>query len=197
MAILAIILPLVLATGCQQTGKVDQGRVIDFDKNTKTVTMIRDMTLDSQNPDYSHLPPVTYILPDDPAEVGPEPKPGKRMKLDTKNRQVVIYVPSLQNFAKINYTLIDQKENVESNDPLVFDAAEGKAKKFPMVDKFKKSISIYSKRQKILTTFSVPDEYFALPDDTWDNGDEVRIYYKADGKAARFMNVSRTDIFKK
>jgi len=48
-----------------------------------------------------------------------------------------------------------------------------------------------------LTTFSLPDEYFGLPDSTWDAGDEVRVYYKLEGKAARFMNISKTDIYKK
>jgi hypothetical protein len=43
----------------------------------------------------------------------------------------------------------------------------------------------------------VPDEYFMLPVDTWDNGDEARIYYKEAGKAARYMNITKTDIFKK
>ena len=47
------------------------------------------------------------------------------------------------------------------------------------------------------TTFSVPDEYFALPANTWDAGDEVRIYFKETGKALRLMNISKTDIFKK
>jgi hypothetical protein len=84
-----------------------------------------------------------------------------------------------------------------ANDPLVYDAAEGKQKKFPAIDKTRKTITIYSKRLKSVTTFSVPDEYFSLPVDTWDNGDEVRIYYKQDGIAARFMNITKTDIFKK
>ncbi len=57
-------------------------------------------------------------------------------------------------------------------------------KKFPQVDKAKKAITIYSGRQKLLTTFSVPDEYLSLPDNTWEAGDEVRIYYKEPGKAA-------------
>jgi hypothetical protein len=48
-----------------------------------------------------------------------------------------------------------------------------------------------------LTTFSVPDEYFALPVGAWDAGDEVRIYYKEAGKARRLMNITKTDIFKK
>lgn len=195
MLCLALLLTLVL--GCQPMGKVDQGRVVDFDKDKNTITMIRDISPDIKNVDYSYLPPLTYELPKDPMETGPEPKPGKRMKLDTKNRQIVIYVAALKNFATINYTLVDQKENVHGSDPLVFDAGEGKAKKFPAIDKTRKTITIYSKRMGVLTTFSVPDEYFMLPADTWDNGDEVRIYYKQEGKAARFMNITKTDIFKK
>jgi hypothetical protein len=159
--------------------------------------MIRDVSPDPKTPDYSFLPVVTYVLPKDPMETGAEPKAGKRMKLDTKNRQITIYVPAIQNFATITYTLVDQKENLAPNDPLVYDAVEGKTKKFPSIDKARKTISIYSKRLGVLTTFSVPDEYFMLPVDTWDNGDEVRIYYKQEGKAARFMNITKTDIFKK
>jgi hypothetical protein len=66
-----------------------------------------------------------------------------------------------------------------------------------VVDKQKKTVTIYSTRQKILETISLPEEYFALPDSTWDAGDEVRIYYKQDGKSLRFMNITQTDIFKK
>jgi hypothetical protein len=80
---------------------------------------------------------------------------------------------------------------VAKNSPLV----EGK--KFPMVDKDKKAVTVYSGRQKLLVTFSVPEEYLALPDNTWEAGDEVRVYYKEPGKALRFMNISKTDIFKK
>jgi hypothetical protein len=197
MSALAVLLLAALLAGCQQMGRVDQGRVIEFNKEKGTVTMIRDASPNPDKPDYSHLPPVTYQIPKDPAEMGPDPKPGKRMKLDANNREIVIYVPALNNFAKINYTLVDQKENVGPEDPLVFDNVSGKAKTFPVVDQYRKTISIYSKRQKNLTTFSVPDEYFALPPDTWDSGDDVRIYYKEEGKASRLMNVSKTDIFKK
>ena len=192
-----IILPLVLAVGCSDFGKVDQGRAVKFDKEKRVVTIIRDVKNDSQNPEYTHLPPLTYALPTDPSESGPEPKVGGRMKIDTKNKQIVIFDPASQNFKTINYTLIDQKDNVDKNDPLVFDKAENKAKKNPAVDKEKKTIAIYSARQKTFTSFSLPDEYFALPDSTWDSGDEVRVYYKEAGKASRYMNVSKTDIYKK
>jgi hypothetical protein len=176
--------------GCGELGKVDQGRVIAFDKDKATVTIIEDVKHDPANPDYSGAPK-TFSLPKDPAERGEDPKPGLRLKLDTKTREIVIYDAGSQSMKKITYTLIDQKENVGKNSPLVV------AKQFPIVDKSKKAISVYSGRQKLLVTFSVPDEYLALPDYTWEAGDEVRIYYKEPGKAERFMNITKTDIFKK
>jgi hypothetical protein len=178
------------ALGCGEMGKVDQGRVIAFDKDKETVTFIIDVKHDPANPDYSGAP-VTFALPKDPAERGEDPKAGKRMKLDAKTREIVIYDDATQGFKKISYTLIDQKEGVGKDDPLV------KGKKFPVVDRGKKAITIYSGRQKLLTTFSVPDEYLSLPENTWEAGDEVRVYYKEPGKALRFMNITRTDIFKK
>ena len=193
---LLIVLPLALMVSCSEFGKVDQGRVVKFDKDKWTATIIRDVKHDPQNPDYSYLPPLTYALPKDPLEMGPEPKAGGRMKLDTKTKQIVVFDPTAQNFKSIDYTLIDQKENVDREDPLVFDKAEKKAKKFPAVDKDKKTISIYSSRQKIFVTFSLPDEYFSLPDSTWDAGDEVRVYWKEEGKAQRCMNITKTDIFR-
>ncbi len=176
--------------GCGELGKVDQGRVIAFDKAKETVTFINDVKHDPANPDYSGAP-ITFALPKEPMDRGEDPKAGKRIKLDAKTREIVIYDTGTQSMKKIAYTLIDQKEKVGKDDPLV------KGKKFPLVEKDKKAITIYSGRQKLLTTFSLPEEYFALPDDTWEAGDEVRVYYKEPGKALRFMNITRTDIFKK
>ncbi len=188
---LLVILPLILAYGCMEMGKVDQGRVIEFDKAKGTVTLIRDMKADPKSPDYSHLPPVVYEIPKDPGEMGPEPKAGQRMKLDAKAKQIILFDQASQNFKKIDYTLIDQKEAVDEDNPLV------KGKKFPLLEKEKKAITLYSKRQKLLTTFSVPDEYLGLSAGAWDAGDEVRIYYKETGKALRLMNISKTNIYKK
>jgi hypothetical protein len=187
---LLLILPIALLWGCGELGKVDQGRVIDFNEAKGTVTFIQDVKADPGAPDYSGAPHV-YVLPQDPSERGADPKAGKRMKLDTKAREIVIYDTAAKGFKKIPYTLIDEKDGVDKNNPLVKD------KKFPAVDKAKKTITIYSARQKILITFSLPEEYFVLPDNTWEAGDEVRVYYKEPGKALRFMNISKTDIFKK
>jgi Domain of unknown function (DUF4881) len=184
-----VALPLVFLFGCTESGKVDQGRVIAFEKGA--VTIIRDKKIDTLNPDYSFLPPLTYSLPADPAETGPAPKAGGRMKLDAAKNQITIFDPNARNFKTIDFKTVEKKENVDREDPLV------KGQKFPVVDKGKKTVTIYSSRQKILETISLPEEYFALPESTWDAGDEVRIYYKEDGKAVRFMNISQTDIFKK
>jgi hypothetical protein len=187
---LLAILPVTLALGCGEQGKVEQGRVIGFDKAKETVTFIRDVKADTANPDYSGAP-ITFQLPKEEKDRGADPKVGMRMKLDTKAKEIIIYDPAAKAMKKISYTLIDQKEGVAKNNPLV----EGK--KFPEVDRSKKAITVYSGRQKILTTFSVPDEYLSLPDNTWEAGDEVRVYFKEPGKALRFMNITRTDIFKK
>ena len=194
---LGVILFLTLILGCEEFGKVDQGRVVAYDQEKGLCSLIRDTSTDPKNPDYSNLPPIVYELPHNPAEVGPAPKPGLRMKLDIQNRQIIIFDPATQNFNTINYTLVDQKENVNKDNPLVFDEEKKQPKEFPLVDRDNKTISIYSKRQEILVTFTLPDEYFNLPDSTWDVGDEVRIYYKQEGKALRFMNISQTDIYKK
>ena len=193
-----VFLPLaVMLTGCNEYGKVDQGRVIAYDKANKKVTIIRDRSLDPKNPDYSHLPPIIYQVPDDPKEMGPEPKMGKRMKLDLEKKELIIYDPNLSNLVTIAYTPVEEKKNVGETDPLVYDPVAKVAKVFPVLDQEKKTITIYSKRQMALVTFTVPDQYFAYPPDTWDSGDEVRIYYKEEGKARRLMNVSKTDIYKK
>lgn len=182
---------VIMLTGCDEMGKVIQGRVIAYNKETKTVTFIEDKSLEKGKPEYTLLPPVVYITPEDPNEMGADPSVGNRMKLDVDNNSITIFDTATQQFKTIPYKLIDKKENVGKDDPLVRD------KKFPIVDKYAKSIQIYSKRQKILVTFSLVDEYFALPDTTWASGDEIRIYYKEKGKALRMMNITKTDIFKK
>ncbi len=194
---LLVALPLMLLVGCSEPGKVDQGRVIKYDKDTKTMVMIRDKANDTQNPDYTYLPPVTYTMPTDPAEVGPEPKAGGRMKIDNKKNQITIFDPATQNFKTIDFVMVDYKENIDKNHPLVYDKEADKAKKFPVIDKDKKTVTIYSGRQKTLSVIQLPEEYFAMPDNTWDAGDEARVYYKEEGKALRFMNISKTNIFKK
>ncbi|ADW18992.1 putative lipoprotein [Desulfobulbus propionicus DSM 2032] len=185
-------------TACKEDyGKVEQGRAIAFDKDKKEVTLIHDSAMDPQKPVYDVLPPSVFKLPTDPKETGPEPKAGQRLKLDTDKKIIVIFDTNTQKIVEVPITIVDLQQPVDKEHPLVYDKAEKKAKKFPAVDKEKKTITIYSGRQKMLCTFSVPDQYFSYPDSTWDAGDEVRLYYKTAGQSLRFMNISKTDIFKK
>lgn len=196
-SLLLALLALFGLAGCIDQGKVDQGRVVAFDKQAGKVTFIRDKKAEPSNPDYSYLPAVTYSTPTDLAEMGPDPKAGLRMKLDTQKSQIVLYDPQAQAFKTVTIKIHDLQENVDRNHPLVFNSETGKAKPFPAVDKTKKTVTIYSGRQKMLVTFGVPEEYMALPESAWDAGDEVRVYYKEEGKSLRFMNITKTDIFKK
>lgn len=185
------------ALGCEEYGKVDQGRVIAFDKEKATVTVIEDKNMEPSNPDYSILPPHTYTLPTEPIDRGADPKVGLRMKLDVEKKIIKIFNPNTQALEELPITIVDEQKNIAKDHPLVFDKDKNAAKKFPLVDQDKKTITIYSGRQKLLVTFSVPEEYFGMPEYTWEAGDEVRIYWKEKGKALRFMNISKTDIFKK
>lgn len=181
---------LILVCGCE-LGQVDQGRVIAFDPQKGIVTLIQDKRAEPGNPDYNTLPPHTYKIPEDPAEMGPVPVAGKRLKLDVQAKEIVIFDDATQNFKTIPFTIIDMRTGIGRDHPLV------KGKTFPIIDREKKTITEYSSRQRLLITFTVADEYFNLPPETWEAGDEVRIYYKEPGKALRLMNITRTDIYKK
>ncbi|KJR43232.1 lipoprotein [Candidatus Magnetoovum chiemensis] len=187
---LAVVVVMII-TGCNDEGKVIQGRVIAYDKENKKVTFIEDKSIIKGKPEYTLLPPVVFTTPEDKNEMGAHPSVGQRMKLDVDKNTINIFDTATQQFKEIAYTLIERKDNVSKESPLVRD------KKFPIVDKNAKTIQIFSKRQKILVTFSLPEEYFSLPDETWAAGDEVRIYYKEPGKALRMMNITTTDLFKK
>ena len=119
--------------------------------------------MDPQKPVYDVLPPSVFKLPVDPKETGPEPKAGGRMKLDTEKKVIVIFDSTTEKLVNIPITIVDLQQPIEKDHPLVFDKAENKAKKFPAVDKEKKTITIYSGRQKMLCTFSVPDQLLRIP----------------------------------
>lgn len=188
---LPALLLLSLTFGCGERGKVVQGRVINKDPAKKTIDLILDIKHEVGNPVYDQLPPVTYEFPEDPKEMGPEPKAGKLMEVDPDKKEITIYDDATQTFKSISYQPIDVVQNVGLRDPRVA------GKKFPIVDREKKTITVYHKRKRLITTFSLADEYFGLPDETFGFGDEVRIYSKAPGKSSRLMNISETDIYKK
>lgn len=126
----------------------------------------------------------------DPNEAGPAPEAGKLLWFDTKTRMVAFFDQASGTLKTVSYVPVEERNDVARDDPRVAKA------KFPAVDRLKKTVTIYSRRKKILLTFAVPDEYLALPDDTWKSGDEIRYYYKQPGQALRLMNVSKTDLSK-
>jgi len=209
-ALLAILVLVAFAlAGCSgDFGKVLQAKVIKYDKDKKTVTLILESEhhFGTENQVFDKLPPVTYALPADPAEMGPEPKAGMRMLMDPETDKIVYYDEASGTIKTVQFPVLDKQKGVAKDDARVVD------KKFPLIDTDKKSLTVYSSRWKTLVTLSLtvyssrwktlvtlslPDEYMSLPAATWDSGDIVRIYYKEEGKALRFMNVSKTDIFKK
>ena len=194
-ALLAILVLVAFAlAGCSgDFGKVLQAKVIKYDKDKKTVTLILESEhhFGTENQVFDKLPPVTYALPADPAEMGPEPKAGMRMLMDPETDKIVYYDEASGTIKTVQFPVLDKQKGVAKDDARVVD------KKFPIIDKDKKTLTVYSSRWKTLVTLSLPDEYMSLPPATWDSGDIVRIYYKEEGKALRFMNVSKTDIFKK
>ena len=185
------LLPLALVLGCGELGKVDQGRVIAYDKAKGMVTLIQDKKAEPGKPDYNTLPPIPISSRRNPEEMGQEPKAGLRMKLDLDKKVITIYDPATKAFKDITFDIVEQKSGIAKDNPLVAD------KKLPAVDKEKKTVTIYSGRQKLYAVIALPEEYLDRPASTWDAGDEVRIYYKEPGKALRLMNISKTDIFKK
>jgi hypothetical protein len=180
----------LLMFGCGDYGSVDQGRVIAFDKQKGEVTIIRDSAGKSAKPRYDVVPPVTVKIPADPHEMGTDPAVGKRLVFDTQKKAVVFFDASSNAIRTITYTPVAELSDVGRDDPRV------KGVKFPLIDRQNKVITMYSASDKKLVKFTVADEYFALPDDTWKPGDEIRYYYKQPGQALRLMNVTTTDLMK-
>ncbi len=183
--------PVLFSLGCSDFGKVEQGRVIAFDSQHGLVTVILDSAATTKKPKYDVLPPITVKIPADPEEMGPEPAAGKRLLFDTANKKLVFFDAIAGSIKTATYTPLMEATNVAKDDVRV------KGFQFPLVDRKSKAITLYSSRDKKLVKFSLADEYFALPDDTWKAGDDVRYYYKQSGQALRMMNVSMTDITKR
>jgi len=162
-------------TGCGPLGKVEQGRVIAYDRQTRQVTLI---------PEPGLLPAVTVAAPTDPNEMGQAPAAGGLMLIDSKNRRIVIYDRATQALRTIQYTPVAERHDVlKSPGP-------------PVVDRAKKTITFYAAKDRAVITFAASDDLLKMPAGTWQAGDVVRYYYKDPAQALRFMNVTKTDLSK-
>jgi hypothetical protein len=171
--------------GCGSLGSVEQGRVVAYNRNTGQVTLIRDSSGPrTAKPAYDALPPISVKSPQDPEEMGPAPQAGKLMRVDLKNREIVIFDDAANRFRTIRYTPLGERHNV------------AKGASLPVVDKAKQSITIYCAAERTALTFAASGELLAMPADTWKTGDEVRYYFKDPTQALRMMNLTRTDLDK-
>lgn len=172
-------------------GQVEQGRCVAYNPANKTFVLVLDVKHDVVNPSYTGGV-VEYTMPADPAEIGPEPVPGGRVMIDHEKSQVILYVDGKLENVPVEFTNVEK--GIKPNNPKVSGGA-----KFPIINKEEGTVTEYSRRMQEIVTFKVPAEYLDLPAVTWEAGDECRIYYKENAKhqALRFMNVTRTNIFKK
>ncbi len=182
-------LACVFSPGCAEFGQVNQGQVVEFDAAAGRVVLISDSNyMDPRNPRFDVLPPLTVRIPADPSEMGPAPLAGRLLSIDGETRQAVVYDPAAAAFQTIPIALIEQLDGVPPADPRV------SGRSFPIIDRREKTIQVYWQGRRRLVKFSVSEEHFNLPEDTWAFGDEVRYYFKDPAQALRMMNVTRTDV---
>ncbi len=116
--------------------------------------------------------------------MGPAPLAGGLLKLDSKNRRIVIYDRVTQSFRTITYTPLDERHNIS------------KSPGPPVVDRARKTITLYAPKDRSVITFAASSDLLAMPAGTWRAGDVVRYYYKDPAHALRLMNVTKTDLSK-
>ena len=177
---------VLFVAGCGASGKVNQGRVIEYNATQGVATLISDSNPSNPaDPHYDVLPPVTIHIPDDPRQMGPVPEAGKLLRLDTKKCEAVVFDAATRSIHTITYTVLEERNDVFADDPRIA------GRVFPVVDREGKTITVYSSEMRWLATFTVPERYLVLPDETWKRGDDIRYYYKDPGKALRLMNVTK------
>ncbi len=143
LMLLLLTVSALVTLGCHH-GKVEQGRVVAYDKANGLVTIIRDSTPTAARPTYDALPPLTVKVPADPTEMGEHPETGKRLLFDTQARKLVVYDGGSGALRTVIYTPVIELANVAGYDPRV------KWVKFPIVDREKKTITLFSSRDKKL-----------------------------------------------
>lgn len=197
--LLAILALSLFLGACDFNGGVEQGRCVAFDPDAKTVTLVVDTAIDQQNPHYSGAVD-TFKLPLEAMDMGPAPVPGGRLMLEPGNGKkevepgpgkLLYYDPEAKAIKEMAITYTDVEKNINARHPKL------KGKDFPIIDKEKRTVTVYSPRLEELVTFEVPEDAISLPDYVWKAGDEVRIAFRKDNRqqAIRLMNVSKTSIF--
>ena len=189
LTVLVLALSLALAA-CDFDGGVEQGRCVAYDAQANTVTLVVDTTLDQHDPHYSGKVD-TFKLPTNPLDMGPAPVPGGCLMLETDKNQILYYDPATKSVKEMPVEFTNIEKGVSAKSPKLKD------KKFPIIDKEKDLVTVYSPLKEALVTFKVPADALSMAPYVFEIGDEVRIAFRKDmpGQAIRFMNVSKTSIF--
>lgn len=182
---------LLAGSGCGKFGRVSQGRVIEFDRSKGLITIIQDSNYTaSGQPRFDILPPLTVRLPQNPAEMGPEPAAGKLIEVDAAGRRAVVFDAQAGVLRNVAVALLERQDNVAPDDRRVAGL------EFPVIDRARRTVTVYSAARRQFLRLSVSEEHLILPPQSWKMGDDVRYYYKDSGQALRLMNVTRTDLAK-
>ena len=163
---------------------VEQGRCVAFTGDK--VTFVRDTNVDPRGSAKYEGTVLTFNMPADPKEKGPEPAFGSFVSFNIDKSQIQVFKDGALSTVAVQFENV--KKGVERH------ADEVKGKMFPMLNAEKKEVTVYA--NMTLATFKIPAD---LPDTAqfWTRGDDVRVFFKEKGQALRFMNISKTNIFKK
>ena len=163
---------------------VEQGRCVKFADDT--VTFVRDGNTDPRHAPVYENKVLTFKMPVDPKEKGPEPVPGSLISFNADKKEVAVFINDSMQTVPVE--VVNVQKGVPSHNSAVKD------KKFPMVNKDKNEVTLYLNRT--LATLKIPG---VLPADEafWTAGDSVRVFFKEKGQALRYMNITKTNIFKK
>lgn len=173
-------------SACGPLGRVEQGIAVDYDPAARVVTLILDSNASGSEPHYDLLPPVRVRLPEDPRQMGPAPATGRLLRLDPDTGSLAFFEPRTGRIETILGRIVERARNVHPDDPRVSQGA------VPALDPARMTVTLYWAKTRELLTLELPPEYFTLPRETWQSGDEVRYYFKQPGQALRMMNVTRT-----
>ena len=146
MKIRSLLLTLVLAlsfalAACDFDGGVEQGRCVAFDPAAKTLTIVVDVTHDQSAPHYSgdvH----TFKLPAEARDMGPAPTVGGRLMIELEKSALLLYDPDSKSIKELPVQFTDVEKNISAKHPKVA------GKTFPVVDKEKQTVTVYSKPQQ-------------------------------------------------
>ena len=218
-----LVLAGLMLAGCGGYGQVEQGVTVAFDEGKREVTIIPQTNSgDPRNPgEYDILPVQVWKLPD-PSVTGALPTMeargiGLRAALDVDKGIIKMYNPKTGVIENISIKIVEDVTGVDirRRHPLVMErdpvTRRWRPVRFPIITRKEgesKTIQVYDLPQKRVTTFILlpeskdadgniglhPAEVTFPEDWMWNQGDIVRMYYLEKGQAARFMNVTKTDI---